>query len=196
MSLVLGTNLTPEQMTEKIAATAAHKHHNLAAYLVDGRTRVSPAQYDGIMRYLARCRDLAGNESTRETMVRHIPVHAERQAQAASRETIADIPAGFYATPSRTGNNDLDFWKVTEGRKPGIRFVKRVLGGGTEKYPKLVEVSRTEGFAALKAIVKTGIGKAAEEYADNEKRCMKCGIHLTDDASRAARMGPVCRGDR
>lgn len=188
-------NLTQEQMAQEIAAAAARKHHNLAAYLVDGCARVQPAQFDSIMRYLARCRDLAGNESTRETMIRHIPVHAERQAQSAPRETFADIAAGFYATPSRTGNNDLDFWKVLVG-KTGFRSVKRVIGGGSDKYPRLIEITRPEMGRALGAILRTGIQQAANEYARNEKRCKKCGIQLTDDESRAAGMGPVCRGDR
>jgi len=186
MALVVGTDMTGQAMSEKIAATAAHKDHKLAAFLVDGRKPVNPAQYDGIMRYLARCADLPGQRTSEENMTPQAPAQEPPAV-------IADIPGGFYATPSRTGSNDLDFWKVTEGRKPGVRFVKRVIGGGDTKYPRLVEASRPEQFLALNAILQAGISKAREAYADNQERCMKCGLHLTDAESRAFRMGRVCR---
>jgi len=186
MALVVGTDMTGQAMSEKIAATAAHKNHKLAAFLVDGRKPVNPAQYDGIMRYLARCADLPGQRTSEENMTPQAPAQEPPAV-------IADIPGGFYATPSRTGNNDLDFWKVTEGRKEGVRFAKRVVGGGDTKYPRLVELSRQEQKAALGAILRTGISKAREDYADNQERCMKCGLHLTDEESRAYRMGRVCR---
>lgn len=192
MALVVSTDMTPQAMTERVAATAAHKDHKLARYLVDGQHPVNPAQYDGIMRHLRGCPDLPRQRTAEENMA---PSTAAQPAQE-SPAVIADILAGFYATPSRTGSNDLDFWKVTEGRKPGIRFVKRVIGGGDTKYPHLVDVSRPEQFLALNAILQAGIGKAREEYADNEERCMRCGAQLTDNESRTARMGPVCRGDR
>ena len=186
MALVVGTDMTGQAMSEKIAATAAHKNHKLASFLVDGRKPVNPAQYDGIMRYLARCADLPGQRTSEENMTPQAPAQEPPAV-------IADIPGGFYATPSRTGNNDLDFWKVTEGRKEGVRFAKRVVGGGDTKYPRLVELSRQEQKAALGAILRTGISKAREDYADNQERCMKCGLHLTDEESRAYRMGRVCR---
>jgi hypothetical protein len=138
------------------------------------------------MRNLERCPDLPCQQTTEENVT-------SQPAEAAPRPVIADIPAGFFATPSRTGHNDFDFWKVTEGRKPGYRFVKRVIGGGDLKYPRLEPVSKTEQMAALGAILRTGIEKSREDYADNQRRCMRCGLHLTDEESRAARMGPVCR---
>lgn len=192
MALVLGSDLTGEQLAEKIAALAAGKQHRLAPYQVDGRHPVTPAAADGIIKYLNRCADRAGGQAREETM----SPRTAAQAPQGPRAVIADIPGGFYATPSRTGSNDLDFWKVTKGRNPDIRFVKRVIGGGDTKYPHLVGVSRPEQFLALNAILQAGIDKAREDYADNEERCMKCGSQLTDDDSRAARMGPVCRGDR
>jgi hypothetical protein len=196
MGLVLGSDLTGAQLAERIAALAAGKQHRLASYQVDGKHPVTPAAADGIMKYLSRCADLPGQRTTEEDMARYAPVQGGQEARAQANAVIADIPGGFYATPSRTGNNDLDFWKVTEGRKAGVRFAKRVVGGGDAKYPRLVEVTQQEQRAALGAILRTGISKASEDYADNQERCKKCGIHLTDDESRTARMGPVCRGDR
>lgn len=187
MGLVLGTSMSAEQMTAEVARVAASKRHHLAAYLVDGKHPISPAQHAGIMRNLSRCPDLPGPRATEES------VKSQPEPGAAPRAVIGDIPGGFYATPSRTGTNDLDFWKVTEGKKPGVRFVKRVIGGGDDKYPRLVEISRAEGFAALNAILRAGVTASSDAYADNQERCKRCGAHLTDEESRSARMGPVCR---
>lgn len=176
-------------MARKIAETAAGRTHRLGKWQVDGTRPVTPTQFDTTMAYLGRCPVRPGQVTTEVSMAR--PAPAEEPAAV-----IADIAGGFYATPSRTGSNDLDFWKVTEGKKPGIRFVKRVIGGGDTRYPRLVEISRAEGFTALNAILRAGIAESADAYADNQERCKKCGLHLTDDDSRAARMGPVCRGDR
>lgn len=191
MALVVSNGLTTEQMTANIVFAAAAREHKLAARQVDGTQQVNPAQYDGIMAYLSRCPLLVQPLTRPEEE----PVARHEEPQAASA-VIADIAAGFYATASATGNNDFDFWKVTEGRRPGYRFVKRVLGGGDTKYPRLVDISQQQQFAALRAILREGIEQAADQYADNQERCKKCGAHLTDDDSRAARMGPVCRGER
>jgi Family of unknown function (DUF6011) len=179
-------------LAEMVAGVAVGKQHRLAPYLVDGKHVLTPGQAEGIMRHLKGCPDLS---VVKEEDMGRARTRADAEAACPS-DHIADIAAGFYATPSRTGNNDLDFWKVTEGRKPGVRFAKRVIGGGDAKYPRLVEISQPEQRTALGAILRTGISKSADAYADNQERCKKCGIHLTDDMSRAARMGPVCRGDR
>jgi len=200
------TNVAGKLLADAVADLARTKQHSLAAYLVDGKHEIAPGQYQGIMAYLNRCPERAGAEVTVTGADRYFderaaasPAYREALSAAQSevqQAVIADIIAGFYATPSRTGANDLDFWKVTEGRKPGIRFVKRVIGGGDERNPRLVDISRTEQFTALRAILREGIERAADQYADNQQRCKKCGAHLTDEASRAARMGPTCRGER
>ncbi len=61
------------------------------------------------------------------------------------------VPGGYYATPSRTGNNDLDFWRVDkpmEGRWVGYTFVKRVINGNADQ-----SVRGAESLGALAAIV-------------------------------------------
>jgi hypothetical protein len=102
-----------------------------------------------------------------------------------------DVPAGYYATPSLTGNNDLDFWKVdrpTEGRWAGRTFVKRVIGGKPN-----VAVRGATASSALAAILKADPAKAAQRYGQEIGRCSRCNRHLTDETSRAAGMGPECR---
>lgn len=180
------TDATGLLMARKIAEAAAVKDHKLAAYMVAGDRPVAEAQFDGIMRYLARCPALPAPRTTEENVTR------QPAAEPAPRSYISDIPDGFYATPCRTGNNDLDFWKVHVTDK-GYRRVKRVIGGGDERSPRVLDISKQESAAALGAILRTGIDKASEDYADSQQRCMRCGLQLTDDESRAARMGPVCR---
>lgn len=171
------------------------RQHRLATFMVDGMHPLTQGQAEAALRHLRGC-PLLG-EAREGDMGRARTASDVRDFQAApDRPVIADIEAGFYATPSLTGNNDLDFWKVLVSPKSGYRSVKRVIGGGDAKSPRLVEISNPEQRKALGAILRAGIDAAADAYADNEKRCKKCGIHLTDDVSRAARMGPKCRGDR
>jgi Family of unknown function (DUF6011) len=190
MGLVLGTDMSGQEMAEKIAATAAHKSHRLAAYQVDGRNPVNPAQFDGIMRYLSGCPDLPRTPTSEEEMARRSPVSTAQEAR--KRANFQDIPEGFYATPSATGHNDYDFWKVAIG-KNDYRRAKRVIGGGSAQVPATVEIGKPQQIAALRAICLEGIEKSANLYADLESRCTDCGRQLTDEESRAARKGPVCR---
>jgi len=101
------------------------------------------------------------------------------------------IPAGYYATPSLTGNNDLDFWKVerpTEGRWAGRVFVKRIIGGHDPE-----RVTRTTEFAAKEAIRETGFDTAAKLYGQHLGQCYRCNRTLTDELSRQLGIGPECR---
>lgn len=102
------------------------------------------------------------------------------------------VPKGYYATPSATGNNDLDFWFVDvverEGQWKGFRSVSRVIGGRSN-----VRVKGTTRRDALVAIEKAGYEAAGMRFAQELGRCYRCGKHLTDDLSRQLGIGPVCR---
>jgi Family of unknown function (DUF6011) len=119
-------------------------------------------------------------------------VQAKPEAELQTKRTpFPDVPQGYYATPSATGNNDLDFWFVKRpknGRWAGRTFVKRYLGGTGS-----IDTPRSAARPALEAIVALGIEKSGILFADKLGRCMNCGLPLTDEESRAARMGPVCR---
>jgi hypothetical protein len=117
-----------------------------------------------------------------------------------------DVPAGYYATPSITGNNDFDFWHVqrpTEGKWAGYTFVKRVIGGHQDQdlprdSKKKVKddnrrLARATQTAALKAIVEFGVQKSHELFGTELKFCRECGTHLTDKLSRELGIGPDCR---
>lgn len=116
----------------------------------------------------------------------------------------AKIPTGYYATPSLTGNQDLDFWKVdspTEGKWAGYTFVKRVIGGhddqdiprDSKKKVSSERVIKATQREAIAAIMRMGIEASGELFSSELKYCRRCGIHLTDETSRAIGMGPTCR---
>lgn len=98
------------------------------------------------------------------------------------------VSGGYYATVNTRGTNDYDFWYVKEGRKPGYRFVKRVIGG---QGP--TRITGAEALRALEAILSEGVDVCGNRFADEMCRCRDCGLPLTDEDSRAARRGPICR---
>lgn len=99
------------------------------------------------------------------------------------------VADGYYATVSRTGNNDLDFWAVStvkSGDWAGFRSVSRVIGGRSDE-----RVRGGERKAALEAIAADA--DAAKRYADELGACYRCNRHLTDETSRQLGIGPDCR---
>lgn len=117
---------------------------------------------------------------------------APKSTKNALKTSLPDVPAGFYAVPSRTGNNDLDFFRVDrpeDGKWAGYTFVKRVIGGHDDQ-----RVRGTEMRLALEAILATGVDQARQTYGVEIGRCAICNRHLTDDESRAFGIGPTCRG--
>ena len=63
---------------------------------------------------------------------------------------------------------DLDFWYVTEGRKPGYRFVKRYIGGTGP-----VRITGAVSVRALKAILEAGVEKSGELFAEKFERLLE-----------------------
>jgi Family of unknown function (DUF6011) len=111
-------------------------------------------------------------------------------AERAARKPYPRIPAGRYATDSRTGNNSTDFWLIevpTEGKWAGYSFVRRVIGGRPE-----TDIRGPEARAALEAIEAAGPEAARDRYSDELDQCWKCNSHLTDDLSRLTHIGPDC----
>lgn len=104
------------------------------------------------------------------------------------------MPEGYYAVPSRTGNNDLDFYRVDRPRKgdwAGFVFVKRIIGGHPPQ-----RISKGEQMGALDRIQRAGWSQAAQKYSRETGQCYRCRIELTDDASRALGLGETCAGHR
>lgn len=198
----MSSDTTGMVLAQKAAELASFKRHHLAAYMVDGKHPLTQAAFDGIMKNLARCENKEGLMAQPTGAERYFTERATaspeyQQALTAAREqprlTFQDIPAGFYATKSATGNNDCDFWKVTVGKKD-FRGAKRVIGGGDLRTPKLIEIPKAQQITALRAIISAGIPEAARLYADLEQRCTSCGRQLTDEDSRRWGKGKICQG--
>jgi hypothetical protein len=129
-----------------------------------------------------------------------------------------DIADGYYAVPSLSGNNDLDFLLVSteekEGEWKGFRRVTRIVGGNN--YYKVTGAARREALKAIREATYvadprevtlddgtpvtlpardlTGPDAAALRYADEIGACRICNRNLTRIESRMAGIGPVCAG--
>lgn len=114
-----------------------------------------------------------------------------RAADKPVGSAFVDVPEGHYATKSRTGNNDLDFWAVSVGKEgtkwAGFRFVDRVVGGHED-----ITVRGAERKLALEAIVAAGVTEAGILYGQTIGACFKCNRHLTRKYSRNMGFGPDC----
>jgi hypothetical protein len=111
-------------------------------------------------------------------------------ATAISETSSGALPEGYYAT-ERQDTKEHDFWFVKNGRKPGIQFINRILGGHPPIY-----LSRDKQAAARTAIFRAGVEAASEAYAHLTDSCRACNIHLTEGASRTLGYGETCAGKR
>lgn len=101
---------------------------------------------------------------------------------------LAEIKDGYYAFPSLTGNNDLDFFRVHV--KAGHREILRVIGGhpDTRIDPKTTKVV-VERLISLSA---DELREAQALFGREIGRCGACGRHLTDEVSRRIGLGADC----
>jgi Family of unknown function (DUF6011) len=123
------------------------------------------------------------------TMLANPP--SARATRTMTQQPLPDVPAGHYAIPSLTGNNDLDFFRVNKPKKgtwAGRVFVDRVIGGKPD-----VSVRGKTARKVLEAILDFGIEDAGILYGTQLGQCRKCNRHLTDELSRMLGIGPECR---
>lgn len=101
--------------------------------------------------------------------------------------TAITVPAGRYAVENAAG--ELRFYMVstpTEGKWAGMTFVKVLAGDDTHNV---------RGPAAKTIINQIAANPeyASRRYGQEIGSCGVCGRTLTDAASRAAGIGPVCQ---
>lgn len=164
----------------EIARLAPLKEHHLAADMVNGSRPLARQAAEMTLKHLSRCPYRAV---------------AEKAGRDPKVGDVGQIPVGYYATPSRTGSNDVDFWKVerpAEGKYEGFTFAKRVLGGGSAGQTRVTRIHSSEQLLALAGILRHGIEESRTLYGDEMKRCTSCNRDLTDDLSRERRMGRHC----
>ena len=176
-------------MMAEIARLAQIKDHHLAKDMVNGSRPLARQAAEMVLKNLNGCPDKA------------VVTDAQPERLTPTGD-LSQIPVGYYATPSRTGSNDVDFWKVErpeDGKYAGFTFAKRVLGGGSDGQTRLIKVHMSEQRSALAAIARQGLEESRMLYAVNMKRCTRCNRDLSDDLSRERGMGNDCwnkpRGD-
>jgi hypothetical protein len=212
------------ELMGQIARLAPTKRHRLAPAMVNGTRALSLEQARMVLTHLRKCDDMPGAarlqaaEVSATVATRQYPQETpqddaqEGRPQERSQErsqarpqlpalrAFTGIPAGYYATVSRTGTNDLDFWRVRKGTKgdwAGTSFAERVLGGGEGAgKPRTVGLDNIHQRLALQAIEEAGVDEAKKVFADNMGHCSDCGLPLTDEVSRRFGKGPTCREKR
>lgn len=109
----------------------------------------------------------------------------EAQAAVPARDDL--VPAGRYAVAVPGDTNDVSFFKVDHGRG---RWEGRVF---VSQYASDTEY-RVWGDrqAAVLALIAADPEAAGLRYGQLIGTCCRCGRTLTDDASRAAGIGPEC----
>jgi hypothetical protein len=179
---IAAADMDMAEIMREITALAPRKEHHLAKDMVNGNRPLARQAAEMVLGNLRRCPDRAG-------------LPEEQPEPLTPTGDLSQIPVGYYATPSRTGSNDIDFWKVEreeEGKWAGFTFAKRVLGGGTDGQTRLTKVKMPEQRSALAAIARFGVEESRMLYATNMKRCTDCNRELTDDLSRARGKGDWC----
>lgn len=176
----------------QIARIAPGRDHRLSRDMVDGSRRLSEQCARMVLAHLDKCQ---GKPDAPEAPV--APRGGIDAEPLPPLRAFTEIPVGFYATSSRTGSNDLDFWKVTRGKDDtkweGVPFVARVLGGGDGKSLRTEPIGNIQQRLALSSIRDASPERAKREFADKLRHCTECGLPLTDQASRDAGMGKTCR---
>jgi hypothetical protein len=117
------------------------------------------------------------------------------KTRAESPKAQFKILAGYYATPSESDGQDLDFWRVdvpASGRWTGYVFVNRIIGG----QKGALRIPRSTQETAKFRIAKMGLEASALAFAKALDACAHCRLPLTDDASRALGYGLKCATDR
>lgn len=102
------------------------------------------------------------------------------------------LQEGYYAVPSLTGKNDLDFFRVdmpSKGKWAGRVFLNRIVGGSMDglRAPYATRRKWLDHLDGYKAVL-----EAQKRFGQEIGKCGRCGRPLTDDASRALGIGPVC----
>jgi hypothetical protein len=116
-----------------------------------------------------------------------------RDDRSINRPTLRDLPPGRYAVQTGDEENDLTFYRVVERHDINNRERKYkimlVVAGPREHY-----ISGPPMYAAVKRIVRAGVGDSATLYGKTIGRCSICHTQITNRLSRELGIGPVCGG--
>lgn len=104
------------------------------------------------------------------------------------------IPRGAYAvhTPTPEYANDVTFFDLWIGSEDDPKWRDR-MSLGMNIGPDRVKVPPYNRPAVFDLILEQGLEECARRYGREIGKCGICGRRLTNDESRAAGIGPVCR---
>ena len=103
---------------------------------------------------------------------------------APTTEPVAQVEDGRYAVEE---DGVLKFFRVKNGRRPGFVFLDIQ---ASDDWHKVTNVARIRRVVAL---IAQDPKAAMIRYGHELGECGRCGRTLTDEASRAAGIGPVCQ---
>jgi hypothetical protein len=216
-----GTSYETEigHLNARIAELAPVKRHKLSRHMVDGSQPLTVPAARMVVRHLEGCPDRsdarpAGDGPwTTQTGRKLTSTDVDKLADEAEHgydvpaerknpppiSSFLHLAAGYYATPSASGNNDYDFWRIDRpetGKWAGRIFVKRIVGGGTGDDMQSFQLTNIQQRMACQAIVDYGPEQSRMLFAGKVGRCTDCGRMLTDQVSRDAGRGPTCRNKK
>lgn len=123
-----------------------------------------------------------------QTTVARKALWAEWRALAVALTSTSSHPSGArFAIENLTGANDLSFWWISEHN--GFCKLRQVIGGGGREDVR--DPQRMIDIA--KRINEAGPYEAMIRYGQEIGSCGHCGRELTNQESRAAGIGPICR---
>lgn len=203
-----GTDFTTEieHLQSRIRELAPVKQHHLSPHMVNGKVPLTVRAARMVVANLEACQDKPGQPAPAAAPQAPVPSLPVNRGPVASEHknpppisAFQEMPAGYYATPSLTGNNDYDFWRLDKpesGKWAGRLFVKRIVGGGSGDEMQSFQLSNIQQRLACKAIMDMGPDESQTLFAAEMTRCIDCGRALTDKISRDERRGPTCRNKR
>lgn len=100
-----------------------------------------------------------------------------------ARLDFSAIPDGYYALVDGV----TKFYRVSTSKRNGFKNVQ------VQASDNLHMLFGKAGIAVLHKLVEAGLKDAQALYASELGRCYVCGRTLTDEESRAAGIGPICR---
>lgn len=120
------------------------------------------------------------------------PTNAEQgPSEAANGPSLRDLceplaDKGYYALRTPGSADEIHYYRITRSKRGYVKVQEQA---SDTLYP----VDYRRALAVVKAIIETGEEAARHLYADTLERCYACGRTLTDETSRALRIGPDCR---
>ena len=116
---------------------------------------------------------------------------AQAKAEATSEPTLRDLAEGladkgYYALRTPGSVDEIHYYRITRSKKGYVKVQEQA-------SDTLWPVDNYRRAQAVVKAIQEDVEAARNLYADTLERCYACGRTLTDELSRALRIGPDCR---